>query len=112
MGVHESQSRIYENQLGRGRAFTGWLHGQMQEAFENLNITDADAFYAAVNRFSPSYIRTEADELQYNLHVMLRFDLERAIIAGDLKPTDLEAAWNDRFEADFGLAVGFVAQMV
>ena len=105
MGVHESQSRIYENQLGRGRAFTRWLHGQMQEAFGNLNITDADAFYAAVNRCSPSYIRTEADEVQYNLHVMLRFDLERAIIAGDLKPTDLEAAWNDRFEADFGLAV-------
>ncbi len=77
MGVHESQSRIYENQLGRGRAFTGWLFERMSEAFDGLNITDPDAFYATVNRVTPGYIRTESDEVQYNLHVMLRFDLER-----------------------------------
>lgn len=105
MGVHESQSRIYENQLGRGSAFTSWLFGQMTEAFGDLGLPNADAFYGAVNRCSPSYIRTEADEVQYNLHVMLRFDIERAIIAGDLKPTDLEGAWNDRFAADFGIEV-------
>ncbi len=105
MGVHESQSRIYENQLGRGRAFTGWLFDKMRAEFGPFGIDTADDFYAAVNVCSPSYIRTEADEVQYNLHVMLRFDLERAIIAGDLLPQDLEAAWNDRFAADFGLAV-------
>lgn len=105
MGVHESQSRIYENQLGRSRAFTGWLFGQMVEAFGNFGIADADDFYAAANGVHNGYIRTEADEVQYNLHIMLRFDLERALMSGDLMVNDLEAAWNDRFKADFGYAV-------
>ncbi|WP_050602316.1 carboxypeptidase M32 [Ruegeria sp. 6PALISEP08] len=105
MGVHESQSRIYENQLGRSRAFTGWLFGQMTETFGDFGIADADAFYATVNRVHNGYIRTEADEVQYNLHIMLRFDLERALMAGDLQVSELEAAWNDRFKADFGYAV-------
>ena len=105
MGVHESQSRIYENQLGRGRAFAGWLFGQMSEVFGDFGIENADEFYAAVNKVHNGYIRTEADEIQYNLHVMLRFDLERALMSGDLQVADLEAAWNDRFEADFGYAV-------
>lgn len=105
MGVHESQSRIYENQLGRSRAFTGWLYGQMRDAFGDFGIADEEAFYATVNRVSDGYIRTEADEVQYNLHVLLRFDLERALMTGDLHVADLEAAWNDRFAADFGYAV-------
>jgi len=102
MGVHESQSRIYENQLGRSRAFCGWLYGQMVDAFGDFGIDSEDAFYAAVNRVQRGFIRTEADEVQYNLHIMLRFDLERALVAGDLQVGDLEAAWNDRFKADFG----------
>ncbi|XOY55967.1 MAG: carboxypeptidase M32 [Rhodobacterales bacterium] len=105
MGVHESQSRIYENQLGRSRAFTGWLYGQMRDSFGDFGIADEDAFYACVNRVSDGFIRTEADELQYNLHVLLRFDLERALVSGDLAVNDLEGAWNDRFAADFGFAV-------
>jgi carboxypeptidase Taq len=105
MGVHESQSRIYENQLGRSRAFTGWLFDQMTAAFGDFGISDADAFYATVNGVHNGYIRTEADEVQYNLHIMLRFDLERALMAGDLQVSDLETAWNDRFKADFGYAV-------
>ncbi len=105
MGVHESQSRIYENQIGRSRAFTGWLFTQMQDAFGDFGVPDADTFYRIVNRVSDGFIRTEADELQYNLHVLLRFDLERALIAHDLQVGDLEAAWNDRFAADFGYAV-------
>lgn len=105
MGVHESQSRIYENQLGRSRAFAGWLYDQMTGTFGNIGVSDADGFYAAANRVHSGYIRTAADEVQYNLHIMLRFDLERALIAGDLKPNDLEGAWNDRFLADFGFAV-------
>jgi carboxypeptidase Taq len=105
MGVHESQSRIYENQIGRGRAFTGWLYGQMRDAFGDFGIADEDAFFATVNRVQNGYIRTEADEVQYNLHVLLRFDLERAIIARDIEVDDLEAAWNERFKADFGFAV-------
>lgn len=105
MGVHESQSRIYENQIGRSRAFTGWLYGQMKAAFGDIGIADEDAFFAAVNRVNDGFIRTEADELQYNLHVLLRYDLERALMGNDLQVSDLEAAWNDRFEADFGFAV-------
>ena len=105
MGVHESQSRIYENQLGRSRAFTGWMFGQMRERFGEFGVNTADAFYAAVNRVQPGFIRTEADEVHYNLHVMMRFDLERALIKGDLAVGDLEAAWNDRFAADFGVVV-------
>ena len=109
MGVHESQSRIYENQLGRSRAFTGWLFGQMREAFGDFGVADAEEFYRAVNRVQKGYIRTEADEVQYNLHVMLRFDLERQMIAGELAVADLEEAWNTRFEADFGYPVDKVS---
>ncbi|WP_299675260.1 carboxypeptidase M32 [uncultured Roseobacter sp.] len=105
MGVHESQSRIYENQIGRSRAFTCWLFSLMCDAFGDFGIADEDTFYASVNRVSDGYIRTEADELQYNLHVLLRFDLERALVSGDLQVSDLEVAWNDRFRTDFGFAV-------
>jgi len=105
MGVHESQSRIYENQLGRSRAFTGWMYEQMRTVFGDFGCADADAFYGAVNRVNKGYIRTEADEVQYNLHIMLRFDLERALMSGDLAASDIETAWNDRFAADFGYQV-------
>nr|WP_255670596.1 carboxypeptidase M32 [Cognatishimia sp. F0-27] len=105
MGVHESQSRIYENQLGRSRAFTGWLYKRMRDTFGDFGIADEEAFYRQVNRLHKGYIRTEADEVQYNLHVLLRFDLERKIISGELAVDDLEEAWNARFEADFGYAV-------
>ena len=105
MGVHESQSRIYENQIGRSRAFTGWLFGQMKDAFGDFGIADEESFYGAVNRVNDGFIRTEADELQYNLHVLLRYDLERALMGNDLQVSDLETAWNDRFEADFGYPV-------
>jgi carboxypeptidase Taq len=105
MGVHESQSRIYENQLGRSRAFTGYLFAQMKDAFGDFGVADEETFYKIVNRVSDGFIRTEADELQYNLHVLMRFDMERALVSHDLQVPDLEAAWNDRFEADFGFAV-------
>ena len=105
LGVHESQSRIFENQLGRSRAFTGWLFHRMRDLFGNFGIEDPETFYKCVNRVDSGYIRTEADELQYNLHVMLRFDLERLLITGDLNASDVEGAWNDRFETDFGYKV-------
>lgn len=105
MGVHESQSRIYENQLGRSEAFTGWLYGRMRDQFGDFGVPDARSFYRVVNRVSDGFIRTEADEVQYNLHVLLRFDLERALVSRDLALSELEGAWNDRFAADFGFAV-------
>ncbi|NHF72134.1 carboxypeptidase M32 [Paracoccus xiamenensis] len=105
LGVHESQSRIAENQIGRSRAFTEWLFARMSDAFDGMNIDNADDFYASVNRVTPGYIRTESDEVQYNLHIMMRFDLERDLIAGRLHTADLEEAWNTRFLKDFGVAV-------
>lgn len=105
MGVHESQSRFYENQLGRSRAFTGWMHDRVRDRFGDPGTGGRDGFYAAVNRIETSYIRTESDEVQYNLHVMLRFGLERDLIAGRIGADDLEEAWNTRFLADFGYPV-------
>lgn len=105
MGVHESQSRILENQLGRSRAFTGYLYQRMRDVFGDFGIADAETFYHVVNKMRRGFIRTEADEVQYNLHVSLRFDLERQLISGQLEVADLEEAWNTRFAADFGYPV-------
>ena len=105
LGVHESQSRIYENQLGRSRPFANWLFHRMKDLFGDFGIDNPEAFYKLVNKVGTGFIRTEADELQYNLHVMLRFDLERLIILGDLRINDIENAWNERFESDFGYKV-------
>ncbi len=105
MGVHESQSRIYENQLGRSAAFTGWLFGRMRDHFGDIGISTPEDFFAAVNRVHKGYVRTEADEVQYNLHVMLRFDIERQLVSGALAVADVEEAWNARFLGDFGYAV-------
>lgn len=105
MGVHESQSRMMENQIGRSRAFAEYLFPAFQKAFGDIGVRNADEFHRAVNNVRSSYIRTESDEVHYNLHIMMRFDLERALIEGELAVDDLETAWNDRFEADFGVAV-------
>lgn len=105
MGVHESQSRLFENQLGRSRAFCEWLWPVMAETFGETGLDGPDAIYAAVNAVETGFIRTEADEVHYNLHVMLRFDLERALIGGELEAEGLEEAWNARFLADFGVPV-------
>ncbi len=102
MGVHESQSRLFENQIGRSRAFCEWLYPRMAAHFEDMNVASPQDLYRAINRVGQGFIRTEADEVHYNLHVMLRFDLERDLINGDLQVSDLEGAWNDRFRADFG----------
>lgn len=104
-GVHESQSRLYENQLGRSSAFCSWLFGRMTRTFGEIGVEDPWSFYAAVNRVSRGFIRTESDEVQYNLHIMLRYSLERDLIDGAIEASDLEDAWNRRFLADFGFGV-------
>ncbi len=105
MGVHESQSRMTENQIGRSAAFAEWMFPRMIAAFGGMGIDSAYDLHRAANRVEPGFIRTEADEVHYNLHILLRFDLERALLSGDLAVGDLEAAWNDRFAADFGRTV-------
>jgi carboxypeptidase Taq len=77
----------------------------MKETFGDFGIATPEAFYATINHVHRGYIRTEADEVQYNLHIMLRFDLERQLVSGKLAAKDLEAAWNARFLKDFGVAV-------
>ncbi|MEL6792360.1 MAG: carboxypeptidase M32 [Pseudomonadota bacterium] len=105
MGVHESQSRFWENQIGRSRPFADWLHPAMEKAFGDTGFKDPEALYAAANRVETGFIRTEADEVHYNLHILLRFELERDLISGALEVDDLEAEWNARFLRDFGLEV-------
>jgi carboxypeptidase Taq len=105
MGVHESQSRMLENQIGRSRPFMEWLYPQMREIFGDIGLASPEELYGAANRVGPGYIRTEADEVHYNLHVLMRFDLELALISDNLQVGELEAAWNERFEQDFGRKV-------
>jgi carboxypeptidase Taq len=81
LGIHESQSRIFENQLGRSRPFTNWLFEKMKEEFRGFDVKNEEIFYRIVNKVSPGFIRTEADEVHYNLHIMLRFELETEIIS-------------------------------
>lgn len=104
LGIHESQSRLWENNVGRGRAFWQYFFPKAQEFFpSSLGQTSLDDFVFAVNAVRPSLIRVEADEVTYNLHIMLRFDLERDLIAGNLTVDALPSAWNERFRRDFGL---------
>jgi carboxypeptidase Taq len=103
-GLHESQSRLWENQVGRSRVFWQKFYPAFQKAFPAaLGDVDADAFHRAVNKVVPSLIRTDADEVTYNLHVMLRFDLELALLDGRLAAADLPDAWAARMEADLGV---------
>ncbi len=106
LGVHESQSRMWENVVGRGRPFAGWLHGRLASAFpERLGDVDAEGFYRAVNRVQPSLIRVEADEATYGLHIILRFELERAMISGSVALEELPEAWNARMKEYLGVEV-------
>jgi carboxypeptidase Taq len=96
LGVHESQSRLYENQIGRSADFWAGAYPGLRAAFPGtLDDVDLDAFVAAINDVRPTHIRVESDEVTYHLHVMLRFDLERALIDGSLDVADLPGAWND-----------------
>ena len=105
-GVHESQSRLWENLVGRSRAFWEHFYPALQNMFPSqLRDVPMDAVYRAVNRVERSSIRTDADEVTYNLHVMLRFDLELDLLEGRVQVKDLARVWRERFEADFGLPV-------
>ena len=106
MGVHESQSRFYENLIGRSRAFCTPLLKIMKEIFpeQMAGVTEED-LYSAINLSKPSLIRTEADELTYPLHVMIRYELEKAMIAGDLKVVDIPGEWNRMYREVLGIDV-------
>jgi carboxypeptidase Taq len=104
LGIHESQSRLWENLVGRGRNFWAAFYPRAQALFpKELGKTDQDAFYRAINVVKPSFIRIEADEVTYNLHIVLRFELERDLLNRRLKVQDLPEAWNAKFKKCFGL---------
>ena len=98
MGVHESQSRFYENLIGRSRPFIEAIFPKMQELFP-------EQMYRAVNRVEPSLIRTEADQVTYCLHIMVRYEIEKALIGGTMEVTDIPANWNRLYKEYLGVDV-------
>jgi len=105
LGIHESQSRMWENMVARSHAFWEYWYKKAQERFTSLADVRLDDFHFAVNEVRPSLIRIEADEVTYNLHIMLRFELERVLLTGDLKAADVPEAWNEMFKAYLGIDV-------
>ncbi len=106
LGVHESQSRTWENVIGRSRPFCAWLLPRLQASLPGaLEGLDGAGLYHAVNTVQPSLIRVEADETTYNLHIVLRFELELALIEGSLEVDDLPAAWDEGMERLLGVTV-------
>ncbi len=103
LGIHESQSRFWENIVGRSKPF--WQHylPELQKTFPQLSGVDLATFYRAINRVEPSLTRVEADEVTYNLHVLIRFEIECAILTGKLRVSDLPEAWNAKMEEYLGV---------
>jgi carboxypeptidase Taq len=104
LGVHESQSRLWENAVGRGKPFwTYWFPLAKRIFHEALSGTTLDEFHAAINQVEPSLIRVQADEATYNLHIIIRFEIEQALLSGDLSVSDLPGAWNQKFTEMLGV---------
>jgi carboxypeptidase Taq len=104
LGIHESQSRLWENMIGRSRPFWERFYPEVQAAFrDSLGSVSLDAFYGAINSVQPSLIRVEADEVTYNLHIIVRFELEREMIAGRLPVNDIPDAWNEKMRDLLGV---------
>lgn len=104
MGIHESQSRMIENIVGRSLGFWQAHYPKLQQTFpDQLGNVTLEDFYRAINKVQASYIRVEADELTYNFHIILRFELEQAMLNGDLKAADLPSAWNDKMQDLLGI---------
>lgn len=104
LAVHESQSRLWENLIGRSEPFWQHFYGRLREIFpEQLGKVGQEDFYRAINKVSPTFIRVEADEATYNLHIMLRLELEIAMLEGQIAVKDMPQAWNERFEAYVGV---------
>jgi len=104
-GIHESQSRLWENVVGRSRGFWQHFYPSLQRIFaEQLSSVPLTAFHHAINKVARSLIRTDADEVTYNLHIMLRFNLELRLLEGELRVQDLPEAWGAAMLADLGIA--------
>ena len=105
LGIHESQSRLWENCVGRSLPFWRCFFPMLQQLFPNqLGAMDLERFHAAINRVQPSLIRVEADELTYNLHIMIRYEIERAVIEDGLDLAELPSLWNQKMREYLGIA--------
>jgi carboxypeptidase Taq len=106
MSLHESQSRMWENLVGRGLPMWRYFYPKLQEAFPaQFGDVELETFYGAINKVEPSFIRVEADEVTYNMHIILRFELEQEMLSGDLALEDLPEAWNARMSEYLGIDV-------
>jgi carboxypeptidase Taq len=105
MALHESQSRLWENLVGRSRPFWSFFYPTFRSIFPEFDGVDEDAFYRAVNKVEPAFIRVEADEVTYSLHIILRFELEQELLSGELDLRELPEAWNSRMEEYLGVTV-------
>jgi carboxypeptidase Taq len=103
MGIHESQSRLWENMIGRSRSFWERYYKELQRFIPSFSDVSLDDFYLGINEVKSSYIRTEADELTYNLHIMIRYELEKALFNGNLKVSNLPEAWNELYKEYLGI---------
>ena len=110
MGIHESQSRLWENMIARSLPFWEYFYPSLQETFPHFKGISLLDFWRAVNVVQPSLIRTQADEVTYNLHIILRFDLERQLLHDQLDPSDLIACWNERMKSDLGVLPNHLAE--
>ncbi|PZE21865.1 carboxypeptidase M32 [Paenibacillus xerothermodurans] len=105
MGIHESQSRFWENMIGRSRPFWNRYYGDLQKAFPSqLDAVSVDDYYKATNEVRPSLIRTEADELTYNLHIMVRYEIEKELFSEQVRVSDLPEVWNQKYRDYLGIA--------
>lgn len=103
MGIHESQSRFYENIIGRSKAFWEFFYPKALEIFPQFKGVTLDEFYDGINDVNPSLIRTEADELTYSLHIIIRYEIEKALINGDIEVKDLPKIWNEKYKEYLGV---------
>ena len=105
LGLHESQSRLWENLVGRSHGFWRHFYPQLQSTFhEALHDISLETFRRVINHVAPGLIRVQADEVTYDLHIMIRFELERALLAGDLRAADLPGAWAELYRRYLGVA--------
>jgi carboxypeptidase Taq len=106
LGIHESQSRMWETIIGTKRAFWKYFYPKLQKEFPSpFKTTPLDSFYAAINEVKPSFIRTEADEVTYNLHIIIRFEIEKGLIEGTITPKDLPRVWEEKMMRYLGVRV-------
>ncbi len=106
LGIHESQSRLWENNVGRSLVYWKAHYKKLKKLFpENLKAISVKKFYRGINKITPSLIRTESDELHYHFHILIRFEIEKALIENSLKVNDLEEAWNAKYKDYLGLKV-------